>query len=191
MLRVPASTGRLHLYSPTTDDYAGVQVAKSRKRAYEETTIAVSRTREQIGIILVKWGVAGIQWEDQFDEGIAQLRFRWQREDGSELVARFRLEVDGEEALKKKAIDGRSGQFSQKKYARLLAARGKREHRIMLNLLKNMFEAITEGIIPAESVLLPWIEDASGETVYDKLAPKLHQLSSTSLYKALAQSEDQ
>ena len=164
-------------------------MAKStRSRAYAETTVAVSKSREQIDNILLKWGVSGIQWEDQFDMGLAQLRFRWRRDDDHELVARFRVEVDSEESLKEKAIDQRSGQFSKKKYDRLRLARGKREHRILLNLLKNMFEAIEEGIIPAEALLLPWIEDVDGNTVYDKLSPSLHQLASTPLHKALAAS---
>lgn len=163
---------------------------RSRKRAYEETTVAVSKSRDQINSIVQRWGAVGIQWEDDFEKGIAQLRFRWHRDDKNDLVARFRIEVDSEEDLQSKAVDGRSGQFSKKKYDRLLAARGKREHRVLLNLLKNMFEAIEEGIIPAESVLLPWIEDVDGQTVYDKIAPNLHQLTSIPLHKALAPSKE-
>lgn len=163
---------------------------RTRKRAYEETTVAVSKSREQIDKILLKWGVVGIQWEDQFDSGLAQLRFRWKREDDTELVARFRIEVDSEDSLNEKANDLRSGTFSKKKYDRLKLNRGKREHRILLNLLKNMFEAIGEGIIPAEALLLPWIEDVDGQTVYDKVAPNLGQLASTPLHKALAPAED-
>lgn len=166
-------------------------MAKSKKRAYTETTVAVSKSREQIDAILLKWGVVGIQWEDQFDMGLAQLRFRWKRDDDSELVARFRIEVDSEESLREKAIDQRSRQFSQKKYDRLKLARGKREHRILLNLLKNMFEAIEEGIIPAEALLLPWIEDVDGQTVYDKVSPNLHSLTSTPLHKAIAPEKGQ
>ncbi len=160
-------------------------MAKSR-RAYQETTVAVSKSREQIDRILLDWGVVGIQWEDQFDKGTAQLRFRWRRKDDSELVARFRIEVDSEEDLNTKAIDERSKIFSKKKYDRLKLNRGKREHRILLNLLKNMFEAIEEGIIPAEALLLPWIEDVDGQTVYDKVAPNLGQLATTPLHKVLA-----
>ena len=159
---------------------------KGKGRAYSETTVAVSKSRDQIANILLKWGVTGIQWEDQFDVGLAQLRFRWLRDDDSELVARFRVELDSSSDLREKAIDNRSGRFSEKKYERLKAERGKREHRLLLNLLKNMFEAIEEGIIPAEALLLPWIEDVDGKTVYDKVAPNLAQLASKPLHKALA-----
>ena len=160
---------------------------KSKKRAYANTTVAVSRSREQIDTILRHWGVVGIQWEDRFSDsdGVAQLRFRWVRKDGSELVARFRIEVDSNETLKEKAVDQRNGKFSEKKYEREMLTRGAREHRVLMNLLKNVFEAIEEGIMPAEALLLPWIEDVEGNTVYDKLAPRLGALATTPLRKAL------
>jgi hypothetical protein len=166
-------------------------MAKARRRkAYEGTTVAVSRSREQIDDILRKWGVTGIQWEDDYENGLSQLRFRWKREDGTELVARFRVDLDSDETLRELAIDQRNGQFSDKKYDRVKAERGKREHRVLLNLLKNMFEAIEEGIMPAEALLLPWLEDATGKTVYDKIEPQLHQLASQPLVKALVAGEE-
>jgi hypothetical protein len=165
---------------------------KVKTRAYANTTVAISKSREAIDEIIRKWGVVGIQWEDDFDIGYSSLRFRWKRdnEEQSELVARFRLDMESEEALQELAVDKRSGQFSDKKYDRLKADRGKREHRILLNLLKNMFEAIEEGIMPAEALLLPWIEDSTGKTVYEKLEPNLNQLSSTPLHKALSEGSD-
>jgi len=161
---------------------------KNRKRAYEDTAVSVSRSREQIDKILLHWGVVGIQWEDNFDQGFSQLRFRWSRDEDCHLIARFRIGIESDNDLKENAKDQRSGQFSQKKYDRIKAGRGKREHRVLLNLLKNMFEAIEAGIIPAESILLPWIEDAEGQTVYDKIAPNLHRLTSSPLHKALKSS---
>ena len=96
----------------------------------------------------------------------------------------------GEEALKEKAIDQRSGKFSEKKYEREMLNRGKREHRVLMNLLKNVFEAVEEGIIPAEAILLPWIEDVEGNTVYDKLAPSLGALATMPLHKALTSGDE-
>lgn len=165
-------------------------MARSRTRkAYEGTSVAVGRSREQIDEILRNWGVSGIQWEDDYERGLAQLRFKWRREDKTSLVARFRIELESDEELNELAIDKRNGQFSKKKYDRIKAERGKREHRVLLNLLKNMFEAIEEGIIPAEALLLPWIEDSTGQTVYDKVEPQLHQLASKPLHKALSSGE--
>lgn len=160
------------------------------RKAYEGTSVAVGRSREQIDEILRRWGVTGIQWEDDYERGLAQLRFKWKREDGSGLVARFRVELESDEELSELAIDKRNGQFSEKKYERVRAERGKREHRVLLNLLKNMFEAIEEGIIPAEALLLPWLEDSTGQTVYDKIEPQLHQLASKPLHKALSSGDE-
>jgi hypothetical protein len=166
-------------------------MAKGRRnKAYEGTTVAVSRSREQIDDIIRKWGVVGIQWEDDYEKGFATLRFRWKRDDKTELVARFRVDLESDDELRAHAIDKRNDQFSEKKYERIKLERGKREHRILLNLLKNMFEAIDEGIMPAEALLLPWLEDSEGMTVYDKIEPRLHQLATTPLHKALASPED-
>jgi len=153
--------------------------------------VAVSKSRAGINRILSKWGVVGIQWEDDFDLGLALLRFRWKREDGSELVARFRIDVDSEEQLKEKAKDGRSGIFSEKKYSRLKINRGKKEHKVLLSLITNMFIAINEKIMPAEALLLPWLEDSDGYTVYDKISPKLGLLSSRPLRDALGPDKEQ
>lgn len=163
---------------------------RGRGKAYENTTVAVSRSREQIDEIIRKWGVSGIQWEDDYEKGFATLRFRWKREDKTELVARFRVDLDSDEELRTLAVDKRNNQFSEKKYERISLERGKREHRILLNLLKNMFEAIDEGIMPAEALLLPWLEDSEGMTVYDKIEPRLSQLATQPLHKALAAPEE-
>lgn len=161
---------------------------RRRRLAYESTSVTISRSREEIDGILRKWGVNGVQWEDDFGEGIVNLRFRWKR-DGNELVARFRLQLDNEEDLREKAIDGRNGKFSQTKYERVLAERGKREHRLLAAFLKDSFEAIEQGIISAEALLLPWIEDSRGKTVIEHVQPVMHKLGGNTLHKALESGE--
>jgi len=162
-----------------------------KKRAYGDTTVAISKSREQIDRLLRAWEVTGVQWEDDYENGCAQLRFRWKKEGcKDEFVARFRVDFDSEESIREQSKDLRSGQFSEKKHKRLLADRGKREHRILLNLLKNMMEAIEEGIIPAEALLLPWLEDAAGMTVYEKIEPRLAQISQTTIQKALTEERE-
>jgi len=164
-------------------------MVRTAHRAYEGTPVSVSKSRSSIDNILLKWGVIGVQWDDDYENGVAQLRFRWKRADDSVLVARFRIEVDSEESLNEKARDGRSGMFSAKKYARLKMDRGKREHRVLFNFLKSMFEAIEQGIIPAEALLLAWLEDVDGKTVHDKLAPRIGVLSSIPFHKALTEGD--
>jgi len=167
-------------------------MTRTRRRAYEDTSVSVAKSREEIDRILISWGVQGIQWEDNFDSGIAVLRFRWKREvDGTVLVARFHVALESEEKLREMAIDGRNGKFSKKKYDRLKQQQGKREHRVLSGFIKNSFEAIEEGIISAEALLMPWLEDSTGKTVYDKVGPVLSQLASTPLHKALEPSKDE
>ena len=157
-----------------------------RRRAYEDTTVSISRTREEIDEILRRWGVAGIQWEDDFDRGIVNLRFRWRNEDdGVEYVARYQMTFDDEEKLREKAIDQRNGKFSEKKFERLQKDRGKQEHRVLLNFLKNVFEAVDSGIIQAAEVFLPWLEDAEGMTVFERIGPIMKRLGTATLLGAL------
>lgn len=160
-------------------------MAKRTSKAYSQTTVSISKSRESIDAILTKWGVSGIQWEDNFDVGYVQLRFRWKRNDKAELVARFKMDIDSDEKLRERAIDQRSGRFSEKKYQRELLSRGKREHRTLFHMLKSLFEAIDDGILSAEALFLPWIEDADGRTVYEKVAPHMDQLAYEPLQKAL------
>ena len=158
-----------------------------RRKFTDDTSVAITRSRKEIDDILKEWGVKGIQWEDNFDTGETTLRFRWKREvDDSELVARFHVAIPSDDKLKELAIDKRtSGKFSQKKFERLKLERGKKEHRVLASFIKNAFEAINEGIIPAEALLMPWLEDATGKTVYDKVEPVLGQLASSPLHMAL------
>ncbi len=156
------------------------------KKAYESTSVTIARTREQIDTLLRKWGVKGVQWEDNFDDGVSTLRFRWENDAGYEFRARYKLELESDDQVREKAIDLRNKMFSENKYDRLLRERGKAEHRLLLNFLKNVFEAVDSGVIVAEAVFLPWIEDAEGVTLYERIKPAMSQLGTKSLSKALA-----
>ena len=157
---------------------------RRRKRAYEGTSITIGRSREEIDTLLRNWGVSGIQWEDDFNRGVVNLRFRWEN-DGTRYVARYQITLDDDEKLREAAIDGRSGKPSEKKFDRMKVERGKREHRVLAAFLKNVFEAVEQGIIDAEAVFLPWIEDSEGVTVYERIGPIMKKISNTSLPKAL------
>ena len=168
-------------------------MAKRRRRpAYETTNVSISRTREQIDDILKRWGVGGIQWQDDFDRGRVTLRFRWKNEDdGIRYVARYHMDFDDEEKLRKKAVDGRTGKFSEKKFERVQKERGKQEHRVLLNFLKNVFEAVDSGIIDAAQIFLPWLEDVEGVTVYERIGPVMKRLAASTLPNALGPAEDE
>jgi hypothetical protein len=160
-------------------------MAKRRKRKiYDGNSVTIAKSREEIDTILRKWGVSGILWEDNFGKGTVSLRFRW-KNDEVEYVARYQIQLDSDEELKELAIDGRSGIFSQKKLDRLLADRGKREHKNLAAFLKNVFEAVDQGVIDAQAVFLPWLEDGEGRTVYERIGPVMKQMGSMTLPRAL------
>lgn len=160
---------------------------KRKKRAYEQTNVSVNKSRQDIADILTKWGVTGISWTDNFDTGSSTLRFRWSKGSAS-YTARWTLGIPSDDDLAEKAIDKRNGKFSQKKLERLKLKRGKREHRLLYHVLKNMFEAIEDGLMEAEEGLLPWIEH-EGTTVYEKIRPMLDQLSAVDPSRMLSPSD--
>lgn len=166
-------------------------MAKKRKRrkAYDGTSVTISRSREEIDTLLRNWGVSGIQWEDDFECGVVNLRFRWDNE-GVHYVARYQIALSSDEELEELAIDGRSGKPSDKKFERLKADRGRREHRLLAAFLKNVFEAVEQGVINAEAVFLPWLEDSEGRTVYERIGPVMKKMGSLSLPRALSAAED-
>lgn len=153
-------------------------------RAYEKTTVSVAKSRELIENTLRKWGVSGVAWSDDFDESAVVLRFRWNNND-TVYVARFILQLPTDEELREIAIDGRTNRFSTNKFEKLCEDRGRREHRLLAMFLKNTFEAVEEGIIAAEQVFLPWLEDKNGVTVAERLGPIMHQLPKSSLKNML------
>ncbi len=165
-------------------------MSRKRRKAYDGTNVTIARSREEIDSILKKWGVSGIQWEDDFKNGIVNLRFRWEK-DEIQYVARFQIALDNDQELLDLSIDGRSGKHSDKKFSRLKIERGKREHRILAAFLKNVFEAVAQGIIEAEAVFLPWIEDGEGFTVYERIGPVMKQMGKMTLPKALNPSSDE
>lgn len=160
-----------------------------RRKAYDGTSVTIGRTREQIDTLLRKWGVSGVQWEDNYNDGNVTLRFRWSSGE-TDFVARYKLDLEPDEQIREQAIDLRNKKFSENKYERLLKERGKREHRLLFAFLKNVFEAVDSGVISAEAVFLPWLEDATGKTLYERIKPAMHQLGSSSLPKALAAAEE-
>lgn len=155
-------------------------------RAFEKTSVGISKSRGDVDAVLRKWGVTGISWAEDYDTGIIVLRFRWKRQDDGHLFsARFTIQVKTDEELEELAVDKRSGRFSDKKYLRLKNARGKREHRVLFHMLKNLFDAVQEGLMLPEQAFLPWIEDVDGVTVFERIGPIMDALPTQSLHKAL------
>jgi len=165
--------------------------ASQQRRAYGNTVVSIAKSREKIEQILVKWGVSGISWTDNFEKNQAVLRFAWKKGD-THLVARFMLHMETDEELYESAVDNRSSnkRISDKKLKRLQQERGKREHRLLHMWLKDSMEAIEQGIISADQLFFAWIEDGQGVTLYERIERVIGQLPSKELPLALAAPQD-
>jgi hypothetical protein len=143
------------------------------KRRYAQTTsVAVSKTKGEIDDLLRTWGASQLGWHDDFDSGKVYLRFMWYFQEAP-FRACFSLDLPSKEALEEEACHLTTGKFSQVKYDKLCKRRGMVEHRGLLLFLKAVFNAVDLGIITAEQVFLPYLEDDQGRTVADLVVPQL------------------
>jgi hypothetical protein len=144
----------------------------ARRRYAQDTAVPIARSRGQIDALLRNWGVDGIQWTDHFKADRIQLQFVWNHED-NDYLARISIGLPTAEDLEDEAIDGRSGRVSEAKLKKLMAERGKREHRLLLIFLKGALEAIEAGVISAEQLFLPYLVGADGRTVGEAVEERL------------------
>ena len=154
------------------------------RRYAEDTTVPVAKSRAEIDKLLRDWRCDQLQWSDDYKRGRAQLRFVWEHE-GHNYLARFNVQMPDEVALKKDAIDGRNGCFSERKFQVLLDARGKHEHRVLLLWLKAALNAVEAGIVSAEAIFLAFLEGADGVTVAERAIPRLESLTEGSAERLL------
>ncbi len=145
-------------------------------RRYASTTkVPIAQSRGEIDKLLRKWGCDAIQWTDEFSEDRSTLRFSWAH-DETKYLARFTIHI--EPVDEDEVINFKTGGIAEGKLAKAQAARGKVEHRIMLLWLKAALNAVEAGIIDAETLFLPFLEDKTGQTVAEVLVPKLAQIPS-------------
>lgn len=149
------------------------------RRFADDTAVPISRSRDEIQKLLRQWGADGIRWTDDYQRDRVLLEFVWHHKDCGYL-ARFSLALPEVLEVREAAVDGRTHRFSQAKFDKLMAARGKREHRTLLLFLKGAFEAIEEGIVTAEQLFLPFMVGKDNLTVAEVLLPKLKTLLSAS-----------
>lgn len=132
-------------------------------RFAQDTAVPIARSRGEIDKLLRSWGATGIQWTDEFERDRVMLRFVWARGD-ARFTARFEINLPTATSLEPQARHGRSGQLLPDKMRRLLEARGKHEHRLLLLWIKAALNATDAGIVPAEVLFLPFIEVKAGST---------------------------
>jgi len=161
-----------------------------RRRYAQDTTVSYHRSREQIGKLLEDWGAEGIQWTDEWKPSAKfTCKFLWTFEDDKgnshPLMAKFVLACD-EEHLQEISEDLRSGGVSETKYAKNRKQWVNRTHRLLLLLLKAMFNAIDEGLYTPEELFASFVEHKSGMTVGELFAKQIATLSTTAMPKLLA-----
>jgi hypothetical protein len=150
-------------------------LAKDRamRRFAEGTAVPVARTRGEVDRLLEDWGVSGIQWTTEAES--FSLRFLWKHKDRG-YMARIQIKLPSRAELEKEAIDNRTNKPSANKLSCLLDRRGRREHRLLLLWIRAALNAVEAGMVAAEAVFLPFLEDASGRTVAEVALPRLGKL---------------
>jgi hypothetical protein len=154
------------------------------RRYAEDTAVPISRSRGEIDTLLRSWGAQGIQWTDDYEHDRVILRFVWPRGE-QRFMARFAIRLPGRADLEPGAIDRRTRRVSSGKLERLMADRGKREHRVLALWLKAALNAVDCGLVEAETLFLPFLEDRNGNTVAELALPRLGILLEGSATKLL------
>lgn len=154
------------------------------KRYASNTNVAIAKSRAEIDRLLRDWGADAIQWSDDFKHDKVMLRFLWTWE-RQQYVARFTIGLPTAQDLSANAVDGRSGEVSDRKLNTLMRERGKSEHRILALWLKGVFNAVDAGIVTAETIFLPFFEGHDGKTMAEVALPRLPDLLSGSAKRLL------
>jgi hypothetical protein len=157
--------------------------------AYAEgTVVPISRSREEIARVLQAWGASQVQWGDDYEAGLVMLRFMWTQKKASgsapavgarRFQARIVVKLQSKTEIEKEARASTRSSWRptpKGKLEKLMAARGKREHRVLLLWLKATFNAIDMGIISAEEIFFPYMEGADGATVAEMAMPHIERL---------------
>lgn len=146
-----------------------------RKRYAKDTTVTIASSRNQIDDLLRKWGADQLQWGEDTKKGTSCLRFVWEHE-GTPYCAQFRIQAETEEEIRELSVQATTGRFLQVKFDKALKRRGMVGHRELFCLIKAMFVAVDSGLITAEALLLPFLEDDQGSTMADIVLPHLAKI---------------
>jgi len=150
----------------------------------EDTSVPIARSRGEVDGLLRRWGAQGIQWTDDYEHDRVMLRFVWPRGE-QRFMARFVVRLPGQKDLQGQAIDNRSGRVSERKLEILMEGRGRQEHRILALWIKAALNAVEAGLVEAEALFLPFLEDRHGKTVAELALPRLGVLLEGSATKLL------
>lgn len=158
------------------------------RRFAQDTSVPISRSREQIDELLRAWKCEGVAWIDHWAEDKVEMQFRMLRLDqrtnqATVYVARFVFAIESQEKIRQRCMGSRG--LKQAQFDQEMSRRGRREHRVLLLMLKGALEAVEEGIIPPEALFLAFMVCSDGRTVYEAAIDQLPQLVGRPAAKAL------
>lgn len=151
------------------------------RRAYSDTLVAPEKSMGEAMALLRKRDATGLAWTEEGPR--ATLRFRWRSTNGTELCARFSLEV------KLPPVPRGGVRRTSKQIDEALEKEKRRLFRVLVHFIKNLLEAVDGGLLTLEQALLPHLEDATGRTVAELITPHLDRLAGNPLVRALGPGE--
>lgn len=131
---------------------------------YQDTSVAVERSKQQISDALRAAGAKGVQYEEVWEpEPHLVVRFLWAMGDDYAQVARVRLEA--------KPLPPEKGVRGGWKVSP--EQRERQAWRALAWYLKTMLEAATFGLMRFEEIFLAYVEDENGRTIGEVVIPQL------------------
>jgi hypothetical protein len=134
---------------------------------YQDTSVSVARSKEQISKILRTAGARAMQMEEEWDnDGVVEsclIRFMWMTEAGHLARVRFTAKPLAPE-------EGRYGGWK--------VSPEQRERQCWRGLawyIESLTKAATFGFVHFEEVFLPYFEDDQGRTIGEVLVPQIQQ----------------
>ena len=133
---------------------------------YQDTSVAVERSKQQISDALRAAGAKGVQYDEVWEpETRLVVRFLWTVGEDFEQVVRVRLEA--------KPLPAEKGARGGWKVSP--EQRERQAWRALAWYLKTMLEAARFGLLRFEDVFLSFVEDANSMTIGEHVIPMLEQ----------------
>lgn len=139
------------------------------------TKVPVSRSRGEIERLLRSWECDGIQWTDDFRDGVTSLRFRWEFE-GVDYRARMTIRIPSWEQLHTDKERKAHTQVNESTLQHRRDQRWRSLHRVLLLTIKANLNAVEAGLMTAVEAFLPHLEGDNGMTVAELAIPRLRML---------------
>lgn len=134
---------------------------------FEDTSVSVQRSQDQIRKFLREAGALGIQFEEDWEQGACRVRFAWSlgKAGNTNQVDRFPARQNVRLEVKALPPDRR---FDS-------AQRERQAWRGLAHYLEGTIKAAAFGLIRFEDIFLSFMEAADGRTIGEVLIPQLER----------------